>query len=164
MRFGVVLRRTFVGCDWHFDNLCGSHLPGLLHAYEHLIRPVKEWAPVPTCVWFALVCAEKLTNAGRYRSLGSPFISLSLTYTDLPVPVGPTSSTGLLLLIIRSIRYVYRAVSMVGTMISLIFLPLPPRDESLINLVQCIHEPRFLRCENQHMQTSVNYHQNDVDL
>ena len=29
---GVVLRRTVVGCDWHFDNLCGSHLQSQIHS------------------------------------------------------------------------------------------------------------------------------------
>ena len=71
-------------------------------------------------------------------------MSLSLIYTLLPVPVGPTNITGLLCLIRISMRNLYRAVSMVGTMISLIFVPLPPRLLDLIVLVQCVQFPRPL--------------------
>lgn len=48
-----------------------------------------------TCVWFALVRAEKLTKKGKYLSLSRWFISFSFTYTDFPVPVGPTNRAGL---------------------------------------------------------------------
>ena len=63
-------------------------------------------------------------------------MSLSLIYTLLPVPVGPTNITGLLCLIRMSMRNLYRAVSIVGTIISLIFVPLPPILLDLIVLVQ----------------------------
>ena len=45
-----------------------------------------------SCVWFALVCALKVSVMGMY-SFGMSAPSSSLTLTVLPVPVGPLMST-----------------------------------------------------------------------
>jgi hypothetical protein len=46
---------------------------------------------VLTCVMFALVCALKVTTIDTKVSCGRPVCRCFLTYTVLPVPVGPTS-------------------------------------------------------------------------
>lgn len=60
---------------------------------HNLLRP--KWSVLLTWVWLALVRAEKLMKNGKKISFSKLFINLSLTYTDFPVPVGPTRSSGL---------------------------------------------------------------------
>mmetsp|Transcript_18090 Transcript_18090/g.56678 ORF Transcript_18090/g.56678 Transcript_18090/m.56678 type:complete len:212 (+) Transcript_18090:3869-4504(+) len=68
-------------------------------------------------VWLAVVCAEKLMNTG-VNSSGIPFMSLSLTLSVLPVPVGPTQSTWWSPETRRSVSHMYRTESVMGTMMS----------------------------------------------
>ena len=56
------------------------------------LRRLSSLASSMSCVWLALVCAEKPTLTGWYLS-GMPLMSLSSTERVLPVPVGPTQST-----------------------------------------------------------------------
>ena len=83
-------------------------------------RPFRRFSTLPSirsCVWLALVRAEKVRNIGRNFS-GMPFISLFPTFNVFPVPVSPTHSTCFPATSRRSSRYVYRTVSGVGTMMS----------------------------------------------
>ena len=66
--------------------ICGPNTP---------LRRRSSFDMMMFCVWFADVCAEKFTKNGTNCSFAISFSILSCTYTDLPVPVGPTNSSGL---------------------------------------------------------------------
>lgn len=53
---------------------------------------LSSFPSIRSCVWLALVLAEKMMNSGMY-SFGMFLASLSLMTRVLPVPVGPTHIT-----------------------------------------------------------------------
>jgi hypothetical protein len=55
----------------------------------------------------AVVRADMVMKMGVHFSLGRPCTRCRFMYTDLPVPVGPTMSSGWLCCRARSSRYVY---------------------------------------------------------
>mmetsp|Transcript_14901 Transcript_14901/g.36049 ORF Transcript_14901/g.36049 Transcript_14901/m.36049 type:complete len:378 (-) Transcript_14901:66-1199(-) len=76
-----------------------------------ILESMKSW------VWLAEVRALNVMNTLMNCS-GMWLLSLSITFSVLPVPVSPTHSTWLSLSSSLSMTYVYRTVSAVGTMIS----------------------------------------------
>ena len=57
----------------------GSSEPTLVKMSDCLKSHAAAQIKNNTCVWLALVCAEKLTKAGKNLSFGSSFIILSCT-------------------------------------------------------------------------------------
>mmetsp|Transcript_9912 Transcript_9912/g.31209 ORF Transcript_9912/g.31209 Transcript_9912/m.31209 type:complete len:244 (-) Transcript_9912:835-1566(-) len=81
------------------------------------LRRLRSLPSMMSCVWLALVCAEKLMNSGWYTSGSISCNSLLMVDTDLPVPVSPVSITDLCATSSWSTTHDMRTVSTVGTTI-----------------------------------------------
>ena len=96
-RVCVVLRRTVVGCDWRYDNLCGSHLQshwvGFVQSWERLLLVMTD---------VSRTCMEVI-----FRVIGSGLCSpakdcswLWLTFRQ-PVWKSPSESLGRVGVVLR---------------------------------------------------------------
>ena len=68
------------------------------------LRRFSHFESMRSCVWFALVWAEKVMHSGTYLSL-KPVCRCELMLTVLPVPVGPDIITCLLFVTSSSSRW-----------------------------------------------------------
>mmetsp|Transcript_18361 Transcript_18361/g.62467 ORF Transcript_18361/g.62467 Transcript_18361/m.62467 type:complete len:229 (+) Transcript_18361:2307-2993(+) len=104
------------------------------------LRRLSSLPSIMSCVWFALVCAEKLTAIDWYTLWSRPPFGASLRfiYMVLPVPVGPAYRTWCLCVSSVSRIQAYLSVSVEGTMISWNWTSSPICSTVVVSS-QCFH-------------------------